>query len=676
MSEPNIIELKSGDVLCEAREDVANMYLITQGKITAYAQYGKFNIPTGSIIGLTGCYYGIGLYTYVAAEDTTLRVFNAKSITDVSKIFDIYANDIGNFVMANEASLMELIKLYLSLLIRCRKKDASFRLDSRINKWELDKHNGLAAIDKDTCLDFYGANSKVATATIAENIRFANLLHDACLEMADFLDINLEYVPPVKEEPAEKLVIKIPDIEDGYNNELILEELKGSLRKIINYVDFYEEDADLLLEAVDNLKKFSDRLSSDENARKFRKQITDLFYELYYQVFMKAVSEDYMPIYIKMFLNFGFLDEDLAGDQSTVSLYKLAQNVDDMANSETVFTIFTWLKHILWGEKNPSRNTMDQTYEEHIKQESKAGKLSVSEQDALEDNEMKVRFEIDNLFKHTHYMNYGKVSTFIPIIMKENVMKPLPNSFLSEGLISIIIDDIKKIDFSLFYRSVIYSNEKIGIAKEFIYKECLPDIILTPCVGTKGVLWQEIEGRDRSTPSRMVFPLFCTANPTLTIVNVLGKYRWEICKRIQGSYWNVISEKSLTSEFYDYLLFYKKNKDLSEQHKEKIKSSLINCRNNYAEFFAKDYESWVMFESKGTSKLNKVARNIIAKYCPFSMDLRVGLKNNPIMAEAMEQYEKVTANSKRRFENLYKGLESKNVEIPVELQNTKEYYNK
>lgn len=676
MNDGTVIELKSGDVLCNVRDDAENMYLIMQGKITAYAQYGKISLGTGSIIGTNSCYYGISLFTYVAAEDTVLKAFNAKNITDISKIFDIYSNDIGNFVLSNENTVMEIMKIYLSLLIRCRKKDASFRLDSRINKWELDKHNGLVAIDRDTKLDFFGANAKVAAATIAENAKFVNLLHDACLEMADFLDINLEYVPPVKEEPVEKPVIKVPEIDDGYNNELIVDELKDTLRKIIAYADYYEEDADILTESIEQLKKYSDRLSSDENARKLRRQITDQFYELYFQVFIKAVSEEYVPVYINMFLNFGFLDEELAGEDATISLFKLAQNIEETANSENVFTIFTWLKMILWGEKTPSRNTFDQSYEEYIKHQTKSGSLSVSESEALEDNEMKVRFEIDNLFKNSHYMTYGKVSTFLPIILKENIMKPLPNSLLSAGLISIILDDIKKVDFSLFYRSVIYSNEKIGISKDFVYVECMPEIILTPCIGSNGVLWEEINGRDRSTPARIVLPLFCINNPTTTIVNVLGKYRWEICRRIQGSYWNVVSEKSLTSEFYDYLLFYKKNKELSEQQKEKIKSILINCRNNYAEVFARDYESWILYESHGNSKLNKISRNIMAKYCPFSKEIRISLKNNPIFTDAMELYERTISNSKKRYENIYKGLEFKNVEIPEEIEITKKYYNK
>lgn len=675
MNDGTVIKLKKGDVLCNVREDAEAMYIIIQGKITAHAQYGKFIIGPGSIIGTENSYYGINLFTYVAAEDTELKSFETGNVTDVSKIFDIYSDNIGNFVLSNETQVMEIIKLYLSLLIRCRKKDTSFRLDSRINKWEIDKHNGLVAVDHDTKLDFYGSNSKVATATIAENAKFINLLHDACLEMADFLDINMEYVPPVKEEPIVKPVIVAPETNDGYNNDLILDELKGTLRKIITYSDFYEEDADILLDSVEQLKSYSDRLSSDENARRLRKQITDLFYELYFQTFIRAVSEDYLPIYVNMFLNFGFLDEELAGNEASISLYKLAQNIEENANSDKVFTMFTWLKLILWGEKNPSRNTFDQSYEEYIKQQAKSGNLSVQENEALEDSEMKVRFEIDNLFKNSHYMTYGKVSTFIPVILKENILKPLPNSFLSAGLISIMLDDIKRIDFSLFYRSVVYSNEKIGISKDFIYVECMPEIILTPCIGTNGVLWEEINGRNRSTPARIVLPLFCATNPTQTLVNVLGKYRWEICRRIQGSYWNVVSEKSLTSEFYDYLLFYKKNKELSEQHKEKLKSTLINCRNNYAEVFAKDYESWILFESRGTSKLNKVSRNILAKYCPFSKQIRVSLKNNPIFTDAIERYERNTANNKKRFDNLYKVLEFKNIEIPEEIEITKNYYN-
>ena len=61
---------------------------------------------------------------------------------------------------------------------------------------------------------------------------------------------------------------------------------------------------------------------------------------------------------------------------------------------------------------------------------------------------------------------------------------------------------------------------------------------------------------------------------TKTIIKLCGEFRWELCKRIQGARWNDISEHSLTSEYFDYVQYYRKNNELSPEAKEKIKNDM------------------------------------------------------------------------------------------------------
>ena len=98
-----------------------------------------------------------------------------------------------------------------------------------------------------------------------------------------------------------------------------------------------------------------------------------------------------------------------------------------------------------------------------------------------------------------------------------------------------------------------------------------------------------------------MLPIFCSVKPESLIYNILGHFRWELCKRIQGNYWNNVSEKSLTSEYYDYLQFYRKNRDLSDPVKDKLKSTMTSARNNFSEVFARDYEQWISYESSGSN---------------------------------------------------------------------------
>ena len=64
-----------------------------------------------------------------------------------------------------------------------------------------------------------------------------------------------------------------------------------------------------------------------------------------------------------------------------------------------------------------------------------------------------------------------------------------------------------------------------------------------------------------------------------------------MCKRIQGSRWNDISDSSLTSEYFDYIQFYRKNHDLSADAKERIKNRLQKAKNSYKEMYDNDYDN-------------------------------------------------------------------------------------
>lgn len=354
---------------------------------------------------------------------------------------------VPDIVILNEHFIMELIKLYLSMMIKCKRKDPSFTPDSRLNKWVLDKHNGIASIPEDIKKAYFGANISNSAGIIIENTEFINLLHEICLDMSELLGINNDYIPKQQNAAARSPVPALTFTKDDF---FILDELKGSLDKIL---DYSEIDDDTRASVTDTFRRFkicSDRLSSDENIRLLRKQITGFFYDIYYKVFIKSINDDAIPSYIYMFLNFGYMDEELAGEEVSVLLYKIYKAGDSLFNNDNIFTMYRWLKLVMSGEKNPSRNNFDQSYEEFIRQEIKNNSIDMPEESALNNCEMKLRFEIDNLFKSANYMTYGRVSTFVPVVIKENIAKNIPDAMLYADKVTDIITKIKEIDFLCF----------------------------------------------------------------------------------------------------------------------------------------------------------------------------------------------------------------------------------
>jgi hypothetical protein len=330
-----------------------------------------------------------------------------------------------------------------------------------------------------------------------------------------------------------------------------------------------------------------------------------------------------------------------------------------MFHTDNIFTIYEWLLAIYRGEKSPSQNEFDQDYNGYLLEERKNGNLNeVQVEEYKSDTRRKVQFEIHNMFQSAHRIAYGRVSTFCPVLVEDDFIQSVEKMALTAERLVQSLNIVRELDYSILYREVLFSDAAHGIQQEWIMKEVLPDMILMPCCGAKGSMWQETSGAKTDTPARMMFPMFLSADLDELMVELMGRYRWEICRRIQGVYWNDIRERSLTSEYCDYLQFYRKNNELSGEVKEKLKTVLQRSRNNYREVFVKDYQNWMKYESKGSFRLNKVARDILIRYCPFSKTVRQSLKSNPVYQNAFNRLENENLKKESRLTAMYDKYEA------------------
>jgi hypothetical protein len=67
-----------------------------------------------------------------------------------------------------------------------------------------------------------------------------------------------------------------------------------------------------------------------------------------------------------------------------------------------------------------------------------------------------------------------------------NVQRKPKDTLVTAEAVRGILDEIRSIDYSAFYRETTYSNQKLGIANETISVEVLPNIILMPNIGLRG----------------------------------------------------------------------------------------------------------------------------------------------------------------------------------------------
>ncbi len=471
---------------------------------------------------------------------------------------------------------------------------------------------------------------------------------------------KLEALQNAADSPEEQSSSEVPDLTD-------------SLHTILTYAGCDEETTTGFKAAVDKYNKLSDKNGSDDACRKLRLTVSKLFYKVYTQAFMKSLSDSNIPKIVKMFFNFGYVDETLAGMENAAYLYSIVDSLPSDP-SRGVYTAYEWMKEVYEGHKAPCRNEFDNDYGAYVHELKVTGKITAAEEaPMLADRSKQVQFELDNMFQSVNKMTFGRISIFCPVFSESNVLKDLSESLVSADKVRSSFEHICATDYGAYYRETMYSNPDIGIAKESVSVEILPDVILMPNVGVRGVMWQEIEGRKRTTPARMMVSLFQMEDLNNILVRLTGEYRWEMCKRIQGARWNDVSEPSLTSEYFDYIQFYKKNRELSADAKEKVKLSMQKAKNSFKEMFIRDYESWIIYEGAGSPRLNKVARTILFTHCPFSKEIRDKLKANPLYKEMMDRYGVKQSQKIHHMDNLIQKVKNSGAAVPDEIADQRAY---
>lgn len=463
--------------------------------------------------------------------------------------------------------------------------------------------------------------------------------------------------------------------DDNKEKDAIIEdELKGSLTQILTYANLPKEKSDLFKSLIDQFINLSDKTSTEDNARRLRKQIVDIYYELYELVFLRSYESKETSRIIDMFLCYGYLDERLLSKDSLRTLYNLSEREDGNGPCN-VYSIKAWLTLIYEGKKEPSKSEFDMDYSEMVRQLKKSHQIKAEEEkDYLENPMRKLQYEIQNMFKYNNRITSGQISIFVPILYEDRLVSNIEKCHMTANEINAAVRRLLLIDFSIFARESLYVNEAKKIKKEYIVEEVFPDFIIFPNIGSNGVMWQDISGRKRNTSGRFLLPAFLETDLEDTLIKIFGRYRWEICRTIQGTAWNNIKYKSLTSEYSDYIQFYRKNRELSEERKEKLKMQIQKSRGSTREVFTSDYEIWIKSESQGAIRLNKQVRELLATYCPFSKVIRDKLKLQPLFEEAMARFYRDRNAKNRELDLRYRALQKDNIELTDELLATQRFY--
>lgn len=452
-------------------------------------------------------------------------------------------------------------------------------------------------------------------------------------------------------------------------------EIKDALEVILAFSGVASDVADNFRKDIKTYAGITDRRAKSDEMRTLRMRLSKGFYEIYESAFLKSMETTHIPVELRMFFLFGFVDEGLAGDAYTAELYNMAVRWEADPDGR-ILSMYDWLTKIYQGTAIPSKNDFNNDWSAYLRDSVRTGSISQKQADELlHDKLQMVHFEMENMFKNGNRITTGRLSSFVPMFCAQDIIRPLDKSLADPAAVKEALSKITEVDYSLFYRPASVEYPELQIQR-FVYNlEVKPFIILMPNFGERGSMWQEIEGASRTTPAHMILSVFHANELLETLTHMCGEFRWEMCRRIQGVRYADISDLSLTSEYMDYLQFYKKNGSLTSDKKEQVKMALQKARNDYKGVFISDYEKYIQNESCGQLRLNKVARDIIFRYCPLSKRFRGTMYSNQQYSQLIDRWNQNLAGKQRSLvmvEQKAKRIKP-NDELPKEILLEKDY---
>ncbi len=368
-----------------------------------------------------------------------------------------------------------------------------------------------------------------------------------------------------------------------------VEYLYDSLEQITEYAPVHVKVKSEFAEQVEAFMAMHDKFEKTPEASALRKQLTAGFFEIYEAVLCRSFEDNDLPLAVRLFLDYGFVSEKLLTEDELKSLVSLKPKKYEKEDGCRVYTMRHWLKAVYDGVKETSKNEYDMDYGDHLRQmvkEHRLEKKDVAEE--LADKEKRMHFECQNMFRYADRVVSGNISAFVPILCSDGIYNKIEHAYLSEKGINEAIAKVEKIDYSVFHRERLTAFEKVDISNATIIERITPDVILFPVYGKNVIMWQDITGKKRSSKGRFLMPILFERDLQNDIVKLLAYFRWEKCRTDMGNRWNDFRYPSLTSEYSDYLQFYRKNSELSQERRTKIRAQLQQCNNKHKEVFAKD----------------------------------------------------------------------------------------
>ncbi|MCC5815899.1 MAG: cyclic nucleotide-binding domain-containing protein [Leptospira sp.] len=469
-------------------------------------------------------------------------------------------------------------------------------------------------------------------------------------------------------------------IHAGVDIEAVKKELLNSASQILGFANINQDQVKDFSALMIKLKSLKNPLDSDPDIRKIRRAITKTYWDVYKTSFVKnQQNNNSSPMAVRLMLQYGYFDESLLDDEHIAFL---AGNLNPSPSYREELPVHfgpEWLEQIYRKKVPSSIDELGQTFFEKVKLETRDVnyKKEADLPPSLDNPDSRLAFEIAAMYEPNARLTSGGPASHLPILTRYHITLPIEKCLVTKEKVFETVMEILSVDYTAFNREVIYNNEQLGIRSEFVQRSILPDMIVIPSIGSKIMMWQDLSifrgSGAKESKGRFIIPTFVTGDFKVMMLEAVAAFRWELCKNIMGPDWNNVGHPSITADYTDYVQFFKKNKDLSIEIKEKLASEFKRFRTD-RDKFANDYLLWMKYESEGVQRLNRVVRSIFYRHIPFHKEIRDKLSTQPAFSDIHNRFKNIRNRQHKESENRYKKYMNEGGMLPDVLQENLNYF--
>ncbi|HQJ07241.1 MAG TPA: hypothetical protein PLI57_12790, partial [Spirochaetota bacterium] len=237
----------------------------------------------------------------------------------------------------------------------------------------------------------------------------------------------------------------VPPAEEKYKKLL-----KDSAKKIVGFSTLSNERKEAILKNVSDMKKINMNDPTTKESRQIIRKLQDDFFELYSSIFIKLMEKHRgeIPIEIKLFIYFAFIDEKLVTEDQAEFLYNSTTYFTKPFKSEfPIISFFDYLKLIYEGTEAPSMTEVGELFSKIVK------KAFTKNEKVIKDTPAgRAEFEINNMARSAFRITSDNLRAYIPYINQNSFKGPFSRIFLNPKKLEQYIEKIRHVNYTLFFR--------------------------------------------------------------------------------------------------------------------------------------------------------------------------------------------------------------------------------